>query len=468
MLALALAFNASAGHALPPRRPPLAVVLVVDQLRADYLDRWGSEWTGGFRRFREHGLFFSAGQQDHAITQTAPGHASILTGRFPANTGIVANQFGVPDSAATLVGAAGPGASPRRLRGTTLLDWMRAADSGVRFLSVSVKDRSAILTAGRSRGAVFWLAAGRFTTSRYYADTLPAWVVRFDSLMPRPLDQSAHDSVTLALALAGQSALGLGRRAGTDLMIVALSATDEIGHEVGPEGAALHEHLRHLDRWLGSFLDSLARVTGASPLVVLTADHGVTPIPEETRRGGRSAGRIDLGPTLKAANRALEVSGVRGLVIRSTSGLVYADSAGLERAGVDRESLATDLAGRVGTLPGVARAYTPATLAAAPPGDIQATRWRHSLSTGFPWLVGASAAPGYIWSEGGSGTTHGTGNPDDVLVPIVFLGPGVRAARVTRPVRTVDIAPTLAGLLGVTPSERLDGVPLVELAGRRR
>ncbi len=95
-----------------------------------------------------------------------------------------------------------------------------------------------------------------------------------------------------------------------------------------------------------------------------------------------------------------------------------------------------------------------------------AARWRRSLPEGFPWLAGAIARPGYIWSGPERSTGHGTPNTDDVLVPIVFLGSGIPRGRVTRPVRTVDIAPTLARLLGLRPLEPLDGRPLPEVLRR--
>ena len=133
----------------------------------------------------DRGTFFDHGQQDHAITETAPGHATILSGREPAGTGIVDNETAVEDPSAPLLGGnTGPGASPRRFRGSALYDWMRESDAGLRALSVSRKDRAAILLVGRARVPVFWWSRGRFTTSRYFADTLPAWVRSFNDRRP--------------------------------------------------------------------------------------------------------------------------------------------------------------------------------------------------------------------------------------------------------------------------------------------
>src|SRR5690348_1795932 len=160
------------GHRSPPS---LVLLLVVDQMRADYLARFAHQWTGGFARIYRGGTVFEHGAQDHAATETAPGHATLLSGRYPMHTGIGLNSRGVQDPEAPLIGHGGGegGASPHRFRGTTLVDWMLARDSETRVLSVSRKDRGAIFPIGRAKVPVYWFDAGAFTTSRYYADTLP-------------------------------------------------------------------------------------------------------------------------------------------------------------------------------------------------------------------------------------------------------------------------------------------------------
>lgn len=500
MALLALPFLPSAAPA-PAPLPSLVVLLTIDQLRADELTRWAPQWTGGFRRLVTEGANFPNARQDHAMTETAPGHATLLSGRYPASTGIPFNSMGVGDTTVTLAGQPGrSGASPRRFKGSTLVDWLRAADSGFRFLSVSRKDRSAILPIGKTRGPIYWFTGGRFTTSTWYSDTLPAWVRQWnarrgaerlggttwnlllpdsayaerddrpwenggrETTFPHPIpadsadaldvlpDRPWMDSLTLDFALTGVKALSLGTRPRPDLLAVGLSATDHIGHSWGPDSREIHDHLLRLDRWLGTFLDSLEAVApGRGILVVLSADHGVTPFPELALAAGRPAGRISLGRLVANTNRRA------GNALKETSGLIYADTASLRAAKVNPESLATALVAQVQKLPGVVDAWTPATLGAPLPTNVGAARWRRSLPSDLNWLVCAVAAPGYIWSDGPGSTTHGTTNTDDVNVPIVFLGPGIRPGTYRDSVSTVDIAPTLAKLLAVKPSERLDG-----------
>ncbi len=260
------------------------------------------------------------------------------------------------------------------------------------------------------------------------------------------------DSLTIAFALDGTRALGLGRRPKPDLLLMSLSGTDEVGHRYGPDSREIHDHLLRLDRWLGWFLDSLAaQVPRARTLVVLTADHGVQSFPE--RVPGK--GRVWLGDL-----------GRDGW--RFGSGLLSADTAVLHAAGVRVDSLARVLAATASRRRGVAMVYTPATLAAAPPTDSAASLWRNTIPSGYGWLLAGVLEPGFVWSRADVGAAeHGSTAVLDRTVPIAFMGPGIEARVVHRAVRTVDIAPTLARLLGVRPSERLDGVPLAEVAGDR-
>ena len=185
---LFLAATTACAHAQPalpeaPRaRPTLIVFITIDQLRGDYFTRFGKQFTGGLRRFDVAGAHFTRAYQDHANTETAPGHASTMSGRFPVHTGIAANSAGVNDPASPLIGSTAPGASPVRFRGTTLLDWMKRSNRATRFLSVSRKDRAAILPIGTSKGDVYWYASnGTFTQSQYYGTSLPRWVRDFNA-----------------------------------------------------------------------------------------------------------------------------------------------------------------------------------------------------------------------------------------------------------------------------------------------
>ena len=496
---------------LAPPSPRLVIALAVDQLRTDYLVRWRGEFTGGLGMLLREGVFYRNGLQDHAITETAPGHSTMMTGRSPASTNILSNDFGVGDRTAPLIGSTALGASPRRLSGTTLYDWMLARDSATRALSVSRKDRGAILPIGRARAPVFWYSQGRFTTSRYYLDSLPNWLRVWNARDPvaklagsawtlsrpasayperddRPFEFGGKsnvfphllpsdwtmasgeieeypviDSLTLDVAWHGVRSMRIGQRDGVDFLAVSLSATDNVGHRYGPGSREIHDQLLKLDRWLGVFFDSLATIVPRDRMIIsLTSDHGVTEYPE-----AGAGGRLSLAADVRALTSWFRSRWQVDLGAVTVSGLVLADTSAMSARGIDVDSIAAALAARVSARPGVRRVHTPKSLARARANDVDAMRWRRQISGRTDWLIAVSTQPGWIWSSGNTSTGHGTTNPDDVNVPIIIRAPGVTAAQVAGVARTIDIAPTLAALLRITPTQAVEGIVLPELRPRR-
>jgi predicted AlkP superfamily pyrophosphatase or phosphodiesterase len=512
-------FVARAQAPASSERPALVVFIAIDQLRGDYLDRFGSQLTGGLARFRTKSALFTHAWQDHAITETAPGHSTMLSGREPAHTAIVDNNLGVYDPDAPLIGGVtGPGASPRRFVGTELFDWMVSRDSKARVLSVSRKDRGAILPVGHAKGSVYWFGVGGFTTSKYYADTLPSWVKTFDASIPYaalagkewnlllPADQYPEpdsvpaeggggnfmfphvlpsadalrssllaypwmDSVTLAFALDGVHAMQLGKRglqtaanANTmpDLLSISLSTTDAVGHAFGPDSREMHDQMLRLDRWLGAFLDSLQREVPADRMVlVLTGDHGMSSLPELIVARTGHGGRIWMSDIAHEVEQSLEARYHAAFGIEFESGLFYADVAMLKARKVNIDSVANAIVAASLERPGVRIGFTPSTLATST--DSGAIRWRRTLPPQLGWIATLVLGDDFIWSPRNIAAEHGTPNAGDLSVPIAFMGPGIAVARYDRLVRTVDIAPTLAKLLGIVPSEKLDGVPIDEV-----
>jgi predicted AlkP superfamily pyrophosphatase or phosphodiesterase len=494
--------------------PSLVVFITVDQLRPDYLERWHDQLTGGLRRLMDGGAFEPNGFQDHGLTETAPGHSATMSGRFPYSTGIASNSAGVNTSEAPLVGSAGLGASPFRFRGTTLADWMVKADPRTRVLSVSRKDRGAILPIGRGKFPVFWYApaSGRFVTSRWYADSLPTWVQEFnaeDRVMKRyagkiwalTLPASAYpeadstegeipsqevtfphiapddtaqarssvtnypwmDEFTLDLAWRGVRALDLGGGPETDLLAVSLSSTDAVGHRWGPDSRELHDQVLQVDRYLGVFLDSLIALRGADRVVVvLTADHGVAPSPDVRSTWGdnRDAMRVmpaDFNPALASVSSRVKRSGIDPAAFGFDLTTLEVDRS--KAVGKDREVLgiARDFAAAAKRVKGVLRADVIDDLARADTvHDDIARRWLHTFRPGGDVLVVITLDPFNYFGRGGT-ATHGSPHDYDARVPIIFWGTPFVPGRVALPARVVDIAPTLARMLGITPVERLDG-----------
>ncbi len=491
-------------------RPTLVVFLTVDQMRSDFLDRWSAQYTGGLARFRNGGAFFSNAFHDHAITETAPGHSVTMAGRLPRGTGIVSNTTGVLDPQSPLLSSRDAPASPYRFRGSVLMDWLRARDARSQGLSISRKDRGAIFPMGRAKQSVFWFAGtnGEFTTSRYYADTLPTWIRRvnarnvprrtagqvWDLLLPAsayaepdsvPFERrgagftfphvaqadSARaagdlpytpwmDEHTFQAALEGVTALSLGAGPAPDILAISLSASDYIGHAYGPDSREQHDNFLRLDRSLGVFIDSLYRLRDSSRIVfALTSDHGVTSYPElvAARAGRPVQPRYDVRPAVQALRAALRTAGIDTTAIRLDGAAVYVQRDAFTGTRANPDDMLRTFLAALRAIPGIARVERVADLASKDTlSDAVARRWIHMLPPDVPieWVFvpreGAYPADADI-------AMHGAPYDDDAHVPVLFYGPWFKAGRYTERAQVADMAPTLARVLGVPPTEALDG-----------
>ncbi|MGH7163207.1 MAG: alkaline phosphatase family protein, partial [Planctomycetota bacterium] len=332
-----LALCATLARAGPPR---LAVVVVVDQLRPDTLARFRGEYRGGLKRVLESGRGFPCAH-DHAATETAPGHATLLTGCHPRSHGITQNGwldaaglrqvYCVEDERSPVFGARGEGRSPRLLLRPGLGDWMKAADPRSRVVAVAGKDRAALLMGAFHADAAFWFhpEAGGMTSSGYYFPAgLPDWVAAFhadgwvDALpeewsyapdpslgpdddpresplfgraSPHPLRRGDRrrfleafvgspylDELTLRFARRLVERYDLGGDGSPDLLCVSCSSTDTVGHLYGPASQEVRDTVLRLDARLGELFD-LLDARGHRWIVALSADHGVLPLAQLRR-----------------------------------------------------------------------------------------------------------------------------------------------------------------------------------------
>ncbi len=492
-------------------RASLVVLIAIDQFAADYLTRFGPQMNGGIARLMRGGAWFTDAHHDHAITETAPGHATLLSGRFPRSTGIMMNSIGVEDESSPLIaGGYGTGASPKRFQGTTLADWMRSADSKTRTLSVSMKDRAAILPNGKAPTDVYWYSPdGRFVTSSYYRKTLPDWVTAFNNTQPaapfagkpwtlllpdsayhepdsvavessgkgftfpHPMPDDAFDAanlvratpfmddITAAFALAGVKAMQLGAVATrTDLLTISLSATDVIGHRFGPDSREIHDQVLRVDRVIGRLLDSLYAMRDSSAItVVLTADHAVGRIPELAAQNiAPGARRVTLEPLMPLIKEKLRSAKVDTNAFLMEQSIVLLDRGAFKNKSLNPDSLLDFFAAQAKAQPGVARVDRFKQLLADSASDPIARRWSHQFPASVNVEMLVTLTPYSTW--GGNVASHGSPYDYDSHVPIIFSGFGVQPGRYDGFVRTVDIAPTLAAILGVKSAEPLDGVPL--------
>ena len=492
--------------------PTLVVMITIDGFREGNLEKYGTQLNGGLGRLMRGGAWFTNAHQDHAITETAPGHASLLSGRFPRSTGIQANRLGVLDQNSPLIGSTVVGASPKRFQGSELFDWLKTKDRKSRALSVSMKDRGAILPIGTAKEQVFWYPGdGAFTTSSYYMDALPEWVTRFNmrqlpqsyagktwTLLRAPSEYPEPDSVTVegagtdfvfphaipaeparaasfirgtpfmdeitvAFALDGVHAMNLGKGPTTDLLAMSLSATDLINHRLGPDSREAHDQVLRTDKLLGIFLDSLYRLRDSTKvIVVLGADHGFTTIPELVPAGTPQRPRASLTDALIATRKKMAELKIDTAAIDVDEQIVLIDAAAFARAKQKVDPVLDFFAKTALETPGIKRVDRLESLRSKDTlTDPVARRWTHQFPPGTNVALVATLEPGSLWSEI-LVASHGSPYDIDSNIPIIFYGPQFKSAKFSEFVRSVDIAPTLATVLKVKPAEKLDGSPLAQ------
>jgi hypothetical protein len=273
------------------------------------------------------------------------------------------------------------------------------------------------------------------------------------------------DSLILAFALQGLQEKQLGADARrTDLLAISLSTTDAIGHKYGPDSREIHDQILRLDRYLGAFLDSLFKLRDENRIVMaLTGDHGMTPYPEvhSGRYPNQNAKRVSLAAPVAALKASLTAAGVPEKAWAFDEGVFFVrDAAAFDRIKVNADSVARAFAAVLRTVPGVLRADMFTELARANPArDKIARRWLHMFDAGGAAKMAVTLTPYSYW-ESTTYATHGTPHDSDANVPVVFWGAGVRSGAYRDVVRTVDMAPTLAAIPGIKPTEALDGVIL--------
>jgi len=542
-LLLAILLPAPAPAQAYAGRPKLIVIVVIDQFSGDYLNRDRAEFKGrGFRLFMDEGAWFTDCYFDYANTKTAPGHATIGTGAYTDGHGIETNEFwdasrswdykvssvederyqlvdlpsasipanqpGAPDTALKYV----IGASPRNLRATTLGDELRLATNGrSRVYGISLKDRAAILPAGQSANAAYWIdnSSGQFTTSTYYMEHLPEWARAFNAgdRAAQAAREAKVEGTTQFFKLVGgkpaanryeldfAKALITGEKLGTngvtDLVVVSLSANDIQGHQFGPDSDSEEQMILSLDRDLDNFNTWLDQTVGLKNVwLALTADHGIAPIPAEAAKLGIHSAVVDMQALYAKLNAELNARyspGKQAQYLMPGPDLPYIvlDRRAFEQAGVDEKSaedavsallpeavaslappieVALPSQHRLPPAPQVAGVYTRLELARGP---LPPTEWgrllAHSYAEHGNWYVmlvlGAYQMEDF---HGSMGTTHFSPWSYDRHVPLAFFGTPFIPGEYHERVAPVDLAATLASLAGINQPSAAVGRVLKE------
>ena len=495
---------------------------------------------------------------DHMPTFTAPGHAVFLTGAWPSQTGIIANEWYerdtgkkvksiTDDSTIMLAGKQSEkGKSPRRLLCSTVGDELRLADNDrSKVIGLSAKDRSAILPAGRRANAAYWFSTdtGNIVSSTYYFSQLPDWVARFNSrhmadawfgarwnrLLPESeylkhagkddvpwenLDKSSNDtnffphvitggqtspspffykaldytpfSNDLLVAFAEETITNekLGAGGDTDILSLSFSANDYVGHRFGIYSQEEMDITLRVDQQIGALLDYIDEHVGLQNiLVIFTADHGASPVPEQAALMGLPGRRYERADLLQLVQDGLKARYGRKdrpatdyIQTFANKGEIetgyinsnfYLNRAALERDGIDFDECARAVGEIALKLPGVARYFTRSQLEskAASKSDSVARRVLHGFYPQRSGDVIVVYEPYVIQFEvpddptdPRSTATHGSPYDYDTHVPLIIMGRGFAKGSYKQAATPADIATTLSDVLGI---------PLPSCAGGR-
>jgi hypothetical protein len=500
--------------------PKLVVVIVIDQFRGDYLERYHDQFgEGGFRLLLDHGANFTDCNYDYANTRTAPGHATLFTGAYSDGHGIAANEWwdpkkkkmvtSVEDDDTKLVGLPAAvaenksGASPHNLLADTLGDELKLATQGqARVFSLSLKDRASVLPGGFAADAAYWMdpKTGSWITSTYYRPDLPKWAQDFNTsnravkywdrdwrnangeLLRSTAHRKSKDGsdagfyevvgstpfaneyeLEFARELTVYEKLGAGPS--TDLLTISLSANDILGHQVGPDSPEMAAMALALDHELADFFTFLGHQVGlVNTWIVLSADHGISALPDAARKLRIPAANLGAGKTEMQINQSLAAKFSPGRAvsyIKLDFPDAWLDDDAFTAARV-KERDAENAVGEAMKQAGLVRDYfTKSQLAeGGVPETALGKKFLHSYSPEGGWYVMGVPSPYTVGSA--SGTDHASPYTYDTHVPLAFYGFPFRPGTYRTHAEPVDMVVTLASLLGINAPTHAVGRVLTE------
>jgi len=418
------------------------------------------------------------------------------------------------------------GLSPRPLLASTLADEMERASGGKAItIGISLKDRSAILPMGRTADAAYWFHDMRvaFVSSNWYMEELPAWIKTFNQhhgaatymsgtwdlllpidryhsplpdnnpfesplpganapVLPVDLDTLAKgknattafintpgaNTILTDLALDAIKAEGLGADAITDLLSVSYSATDKLGHRMGPLALEVEDMYLRLDLEIARLLKGLDERVGKDAYTLfLTADHGAPDVPAYRASLGASAGYMDLKAVEDKVGSALvKTYGAGAWVLAVDDEKLFLDRELVRSKGLAIQSVQSIAAEAARTVPGMYDVYTAHDLEHATSSS--STRWL--VTNGHHPDRGSDLyfvdLPGHIATYPASparGTDHGGTWMYDTHVPLIFFGKGIEQGEFVKRVQITDVAPTIAMLIGCSLPDATVGQAIPEV-----
>lgn len=513
-------------------KPKLVVGIVVDQMRNDYIERfWNHYSEDGFKRLVNNGYRFKNAHFNYVPTYTGPGHASIYTGTTPATHGIIGNNwydktidasvYCAGDTSVQPIGTMDKAGmmSPHRMTVTTIADENRlATQMRGKTIGVALKDRGAILPAGHTANAAYWfhgMDEGQWISSSFYMDSLPQWVVEFNSsgkaasyfktwntlypietyvesgtdmnkfeggfkgketaTFPYNLQElRAHNNnfellkavafgndLTTDFAIAAIEGEKLGQNNDTDFLTLSYSSTDYVGHNFGVNSKEVQDTYLRLDKNIAQLLQYLDKTVGKDQYIVfLTADHAAVDVPAYLDSLKIPAGYFDSRSFRNNIDSLVQKEyGNKNLIKNISNNQLFFNYELLHEMNINIDSFQQKLSNYILMQDNIHRVYTRQQIVngAYTKGmdELIKNGFNHKRSGDLIYVLD----PSFI-SYSRTGSTHGSSFMYDTHVPMLFYGKGVKSGSSSRRSEIVDIAPTIAVMLGISFPSGTTGEPL--------
>ncbi|WKD84857.1 Alkaline phosphatase PhoV [Polaribacter huanghezhanensis] len=518
-----LIFTGCKSEKTVPKKPKLVIGIVIDQMRYDYLIRFSDKYgEDGFKRIIKDGFSLENANYNYIPTYTAVGHTSIYTGTTPENHGIIGNNwydkyakkniYCVDDATYTSVGVDSNGGkkSPHRMQTTTITDQLRLAQNmHGKTISIAIKDRSAVLPGGHTANGAFWLEGkneGKWITSSYYMNQLPAWVTKFNTsgkaaaYMSKPWNTlydintytesitdnnpfegkfngkeepvfpydiptlkekngnyemikaiPAGNSFTTDFVKAAIVGENLGKSKYTDFLAVSYSSTDYVGHQFGVASKEVEDTYLRLDKDLASLFSFLDTEVGKGNYTLfLTADHAAVQVPAYLQSVKIPAHYLN-SKALRTYINSITLKYFKSdKLVENISNLqVFLNKEKIESLQLDATIVAQKIADEVINFDNIYKAVTARTMQTTQFTDGILHKLQKGYNQKFSGDVLLIMMPSALNRSSKTGTSHGSGYSYDTHVPIIFYGNGIKKGTSKKAYTITDIAPTIANLLQI-------------------
>jgi predicted AlkP superfamily pyrophosphatase or phosphodiesterase len=532
-------FNLSFSQQKSP--PKIVVGIVIDQMCYDYLYRYYAKFSdSGFKKIMQNGTNCRNTQYNYIPTFTGPGHASIYTGTTPDNHGIVANEWYdrkmhrekncVGDSNYKSVGSTSKNGacSPQNLKAITITDQLKLTYPNSKVVSLSIKNRGAILPGGHKSDGSYWYdpATGDFITSNYYQKELPKWMQKFNektsvltymgqswnTIYPienytesnsdnSPYEELIFGNTTptfpytfnhlvdskkikaftatpyanthlLNASLEAITGEQLGKHATPDFLCISFSSTDILGHAYGPQSIEIEDMYLRLDLEIARLLQHLEKEIGKDEFTLfLTADHAVVPVPQLLVDQRLPGGYFFLEKPLKTLRDSCTQKFGFDCILDVSNNNIYLDKQKLTSKYINSTIVQNYIKDQLKSWSNIKNTYTATELESSEAADY----WKNLVKNGYQkeesgdviFMLDAGYLPYQKDTEKNrQGTSHGSGYSYDTHVPLLWYGKNIPPQEVFRKIEITDIAATLTHLLNLAKPSLTTGEPILEILNK--